>query len=317
VADLAVVHLVWGPLGPERLRRFLDSYRKHPAGAEHDLVVLFNGVNDPSAFQDELGDVEHRTLSLERPGLDLEAYLQAARRIEHERVCFLNSYSEIQADGWLARLDGALGQEGVAIAGATGSWGSHLSMVLYQLGLPSAYAHVYSDRRATALGLSAVLGERGLADPLPAGWRHRLHTLISLPPIARAFGSFPARHVRTNAFALERRRFLAVGGRATRDKLDAYALEAGRRSMTAAVEAAGLAAVVCGADGRVYERDDWPHSATLWQADQENLLITDNQTRIYAQADAARRRLLSRYAWGADAAPSPPRATREGTVSAS
>ncbi len=49
---IAVVHLVWGPLGPEPLRDFLRSYHAHDAGAPHELVVLFNGVphGDREAF---------------------------------------------------------------------------------------------------------------------------------------------------------------------------------------------------------------------------------------------------------------------------
>ncbi len=44
---IAVVHLVWGPLGAGPLQEFLASYKRHPAGAEHELVVLLNNVPDP------------------------------------------------------------------------------------------------------------------------------------------------------------------------------------------------------------------------------------------------------------------------------
>src|SRR5580692_1025456 len=100
---IAVVHLVWGPLGPQALRDFLASYGAHPAGAEHELVVLFNGVTSQQrpALEQALAGVDHRLLELAEPVQDLAAYLQAAQRLEHARCCFVNSHSAILADGWL------------------------------------------------------------------------------------------------------------------------------------------------------------------------------------------------------------------------
>jgi hypothetical protein len=59
-------------------------------------------------------------------------------------------------------------------------------------------------------------------------------------------------------------------------------------------------------DGACYNHPDWSASATFWQGDQQNLLVADNQTRSYANGGLDRRRLLAAFAWGPDAAPSPP-----------
>lgn len=69
----AVVHLVWAPLGPAPLRDFLRSYRAHPAGAEHELVILLNGTvgradvtaADRHRLLAELDGIEHRLLELD------------------------------------------------------------------------------------------------------------------------------------------------------------------------------------------------------------------------------------------------------------
>ena len=110
-----VLHLVWGPLGPLALRKFLASYHAHDAGAAHDLVVVFNGVGpqeggaaDRSSLLTELEGTEHRLVELERPVLDLVAYKQALGVLDHERACILNSHSRICADGWLGALDQSL-----------------------------------------------------------------------------------------------------------------------------------------------------------------------------------------------------------------
>ncbi|HWF75048.1 MAG TPA: hypothetical protein VG186_16990, partial [Solirubrobacteraceae bacterium] len=127
---IGLVYLAWAPLGPEEPRRFLASYREHDAGAEHELVVLLNGVaaasGDPAAARAEvlgaLHEVPHRVIEVDPPRIDLAAYGEAARRLEHSHLCFLNSYAEVLVDGWLGHLERALAQPGVAMAGATGSW---------------------------------------------------------------------------------------------------------------------------------------------------------------------------------------------------
>ena len=122
---IAVVHLVWGPLGPRPLREFIRSYRAHPAGAEHELVIVLNGVGPTGggggprrgvrrrregsreALLAELAGIEHRLIVLEHAMLDLAAYGHAARQLECPRLCFLNSYSVLAVEGWLSLLAGA------------------------------------------------------------------------------------------------------------------------------------------------------------------------------------------------------------------
>src|SRR5258708_20407386 len=138
---MAVVHLGWGPLGPAPLQRFLDSYRRHPPGVEHELVLLLNGTDADGrdALEQVSAGTPHRTVALERPGQDLDAYVQAATLLGHDRLCFLNSYSEVLADDWLAKLSTALDQRDIGIAGATGSWTSAFSTLLDALRLPNPY----------------------------------------------------------------------------------------------------------------------------------------------------------------------------------
>lgn len=57
-------------------------------------------------------------------GVDVTAYAFAAARLPHRLVVFLNSFSEIASDDWLAKLRSAYDEHGVGIAGATGSYES-------------------------------------------------------------------------------------------------------------------------------------------------------------------------------------------------
>jgi hypothetical protein len=123
-----------------------------------------------------------------------------------------------------------------------------------------------------------------------------LRRLIDFPP-------FPNHHVRTNAFIVERDLLRRLRIRAARDKLDAWKFECGWVSLTRQIEGSGLRSIVVGRDGRTFTPEEWPQSHTLWQGQQENLLIADNQTDSYRNGDVELREVLSAFAWGLDAEP--------------
>jgi hypothetical protein len=325
---IAVVHLVWGPLGTVPLREFLTSYRRHKPGVDHELVVLFNNVPDElrPRLEAELGGVEHRLLSTPEPVQDLAAYAYAAGRLEHERVCFLNSYSTIQAPNWLAKLDHALDQPRAGLVGATGSWASLHSAVLNAFMLPNPYRRVVPKRSIAREQMRAIELELEAARTPDAHAPHAaelprrtisgsvLSTLKSFRPMPEQllrFAPFPAHHVRTNAFMLDRCTFAALRMRPLKRKMDAYLLESGRASFTRQIQDMGLRTLVVARDGACYDHPQWSASGTFWQDDQQGLLVADNQTRSYANGDLDRRRLLSAFAWGPQAEPSPPAAAGE------
>jgi hypothetical protein len=327
VSDLAVVHLVRAANGEDPLERFLHSYREHPAGVEHDLVLLLKGFgpeHDSSRPLALAADVCSRTLAVSDAGYDIGAYSVAAHRLPHRTLCFVNSFSAILVDGWLELLASALEQPGVGIAGASGSWESHLSQMQFDLGLGGPYAAVHDDRRAVQAQMRARASGAGASEP--SGTSEPTRTLRGMLRTSRDvskrltyFGPFPSPHVRTNGFALRAEALRMVKLGRQRDKFDAYRVEAGRRSLTRQVEAMGLRPVLVGRDGHRYETRDWPASATFCQRDQENLMIADNQTRAYAEGDVERRTVMSRFAWGPAAEPSrrdaqslDPSASREG-----
>lgn len=314
---IAVVYLVWAPLGVEPLRQFIASYRSHLAGADHQLVLALNGlstVGDERSRREllaELAALDRRIVALEPPVLDLVAYLQVANELTHDRLCFLNSHSEILADDWLAKLDAGLDEPAAGIVGATGSWFSNRSWVLHSLGLPSAYRGLVPSRQIAREQFAQIQAEHPSAiansDHIE---RSRtlafVRNLPALPLQLLAFDSFPARHLRTNAFMLTRSQMQALRPGRLRSKMDTYRLESGLRSVTAQIQAGGLRALVVDNGGQSYEPERWDQSRTLWQARQEGLLVADNQTRLYAQGSADRRRLLSALAWGSRADPAPP-----------
>lgn len=117
------------------------------------------------------------------------------------------------------------------------------------------------------------------------------------PLMALRYRPFPNPHIRTNAFMLQRDLMLALDWRPAQYKRAALELESGKRGITGQVQARGLSAVVVGRDV-AYDREHWYESRTFRSGDQENLLIADNRTRQYADADPARRAQLAAMAWG-------------------
>jgi hypothetical protein len=97
------------------VERFLSSYRRHPAGRGHKLLIALKGTGTPPS-------VEAETLTVPNDCLDLGSYLWVARNVRAPRYLFLNTSSVILADRWLEQLDRHLGGE-VGIVGATGSHG--------------------------------------------------------------------------------------------------------------------------------------------------------------------------------------------------
>lgn len=310
--SLCLVHLVWAPAGAAPLDAFVDTYERHPAGVDHELVLVCNGFDgreDAHAAVARAAPHAAAIIVLDVPVVDIAAYAAAAQAVGHELLCCVNSYGRILADGWLAKLVGPVRDGDSALAGSSASYASLLSLAAFQAGLPSAYGRILRPLERPAEGLRELELQQAAASPgghRGAGMRRLAH-VRSLRRLMVGFSRFPAHHIRTNAFAVRRDLFLHAGSGRVRDKVDAWRFESGSRSLTRAATRAGRPPLVVGADGEVYPPEQWPHSATFWQDDQENLLVADNQTRLYDEGDVGRRELLARLAWGPEARPAPPR----------
>jgi len=299
--ELCVVHLVRAHNHIDTLRRFLRSYQEYPGGVDHDLLVAFKGFDRPedaAEHRELIAPHGHESLFVSDEGFDITAYQAAIRHWSgrYRYFCFLNSYSEILDRDWLKKLHDKVVQPGVGIAGATGSWNSHWSNAVVWLrskgseivklaGKPfrapaeaSAPSHLAQDRR------------RLVRDELERGW-NSIHFLARVDP-------FPNYHVRTNAFVISGELMASLASRPVRTKMDAYIFESGRKGLTRQTLLRQKRVIVVGRDGRGYEKEEWGESRTFWQANQENLLVADNQTRDYEHGTPERRSYLTSIAWG-------------------
>jgi hypothetical protein len=305
---LRVVHVVRRGDPLPALERFLDSYRSHEAGVEHQLVLLCKGFTrraELAPVLERLGGLAAEHLEVPDDGYDLTAYRRAAERFDGGTACFLNSHSTVLCPGWLERMRAGLTAD-VGMVGATGSWYSAQSNARLLLGLPGPYSELIGDRgwyraqmgRLEAQDAGAAAGDRRSARPLRA-----LSTVVTLLGHLALFGPFPSSHVRTNAFLIRNETMGRLRFPVIRTKLRAHQLESGRGSISAQLHAMGLETVVAGRDGVLYRSPQWPDSDTFWQAGQGNLLVADNQTERSLRADLELRTLLAKTAWGTRARP--------------
>ena len=284
MSSICVAHLIRRGNDAGCLERFLQSYRKHPAGIDHELIFLLKGF--PVGYLDSeieslIGNVRHECLWVPDLGYDVETYWLLVQQIVSDYYCFLNSFSEILAPDWLAKIHANVSKEGIGIAGATGSWES-----LYQDLLDAAEEIV--QRRGAAVFFHP---------------RHALNwlRLVAKSGFRRAqFDPFPNPHLRSNAFmvSLSIARQLRIGK--VRSKENAWKLESGLRGITSQIRAMGKQAIVVGREGVGYEWRRWADSKTFWQGRQEDLLVADNQTRRYQEATVQQRQELARLAWGGE-----------------
>jgi hypothetical protein len=124
-------------------------------------------------------------------------------------------------------------------------------------------------------------------------------SLESLSHIWSKFPRFPNVHLRSNSFCLRRDFFVnCTANLRIKEKLDAFLFESGPYSITAQILKAKQRVAIVGRDGRAYGPRWWPFSGTFRQGSQSNLLVADNVTRAYGEAELSEKIRLASITWG-------------------
>jgi len=260
----------------EPFRSFLESYLENPAGVDHELLILYKGFfreADIVSYEELLRGVSHSFLTITDIGFDLRSYFIAVEKCNSKYYCFLNSFSIILDKDWLLKLYQHISQPGVGLVGVTGSWGS--------------------------IGHSPILRKE-----IDSFWYRLARNLYKYPRkvlVRPYFFKFPNYHIRTNGFMIRRDTMLKIRRGALLTKMQTYILESGKCGITKQVELMDLKPMVVGRDGKGYEKCEWDISNTFWRGAQENLLISDNQTRKYDKEGSDKKQRWEFFAWGSGA----------------
>ena len=280
--DISVVFLMWIPYGFDYFCRFMESYLKFHAGVEHELVIFFNGAEKKENIAQyeqwmEINNINFSSRCILEKRQDLDVYFYAASLLSRKYICFLNTASVIFTDKWLLKLCSGINQPNAGIAAATGSMESHLNWTLL------------GENWQWKQNISPVSNLRN--------WAYWTKMLLFWSFYTKPF---PNPHLRTNAFIIERSLFLSLHRGKLDNKKDAYRLESGNQSISRQILQKGFDLLIVGKDGKAYRMEEW-NAANVYRASiQENLLIGDNQTRTFEEADGKRKKFLSKMAWGKD-----------------
>ena len=331
-SQVSVVYLARCADGPDSFVRFVNSYKSHTAGIEHDLVIIYKGFDSQKKVNEAkliFSDVSHDQLFFEDVGFDIGSYFNASKIIESEYYCFLNTHSEISANNWLNLMMKAATQCDIGITGAMGSYesikdsvnlyrwiilksmGTNLDVkkfisIYFKYILSRFHKSWYNSEnreiieneqntffKKTKLFLRKILFNLGF---------FTLGTKLiwqSAPKFNYdAFPSFPNPHIRSNGFIVKGLIFHKLISHNFMSKVDANIFESGPQSMTNTVKKLGLKAVVVGKNGQIYDEENWWDSGTFRQGDQSNLLIEDNHTRAFSNMTQPSKESHNWLTWG-------------------
>lgn len=304
---ICIVYLSYVPFGTDFLKSFLKSYKEHDAGIEHKLIILFNGYNEEKnliPFIEILNQSSVAYSTIEFPEkFDISAYFFAAQQQFSDYFLFLNTYSQFLHKNWLLILFNALNNPTVGVVGCTAGWGAfgRDSGVFFRV-IKNIYTKLLnnSDR-------SVIVDAFGKPTATDISFLKRVFIYCARK---LNFSSKENPHLRTNAFMIKRSLFLSLqyqypipqfffkwydSGLETKFKTICF--EHGIHSMSNQIWKKNLEILVVDKNGNTYKRSQWKESSTFWYGSQENLLISDNQTQFYQNADESEKAKRRYSAW--------------------
>lgn len=330
-AKIAVVYLARLKEGFQSFEAFAETYRLHPAGQAHDLVIICKGFSKPGEFAAVSAiftGIPHKIISMpDDIGLDIHAYREAARKVSSEYICCLNTFTLLRTDNWLQKLWTNISKPGVGMVGATGSfeslytsykviqfvaWASpqpttrfdrhsavHFAWLLNGWAPHTIRASKSVKHRVRRLAGDILRNRSSLSqlqDQMPRLWADQLSHNGGLREF-RDVPHFPNPHIRSNAFMVRKADLLSVSMDGP-GKFACCNFESGREGLSLSLLNRGLQLLVVGADGVGYPMEQWPTCGAFRSGTQSNLLAADNQTRTFNDLSPGDRLTHEIFTWG-------------------
>jgi len=334
---VAVVYLARAAHGIDAFVPFASSYKKFNAGYDHELILLGKGMSKKwqhSATSALFNPFPHRIIKISEKGFDIHAYLRVAKMLDHDYICFFNTYSELTSNKWLEKMMHWGIKPEVGIVGTSASYQSlhDLGKLVHKLNWLISFKNVKLDRETTnqfSFILNAKVSEESL------NWRKKtIHSIylrfiqmvknILKPrvkystaldhefdlwwekqtapgdPLAyyTAFPSFPNPHIRSNGFLISRKLLLSFDYNLENTKIACSHFESGPQSISKKIQQKNLKLILTGADGAAYGVENWAKSSTFRSGNQENLLVYDNHSREFFNFDKTTKEQYQRMTWG-------------------
>ena len=252
-----------------RFARFVNSYKRHPAGHEHELFIIKKGYQEHENIWNDwtrqLDGIPFQTREYPDKYFTSGYIRNLMEEFPDRYILVCVATSEILVDNWLD-----LFMKHASPNRILGSMGSHWDPIETTDVPPLTLRNIIRSSHATRRKWWSLLWGHGL--------RHPFKNTDNFYP-----GNVP--HLRTTTFMLPprilERIFYWPRCENNLSKNDDILMEFGKFSLTAQALLAGLEPLVVGADGRSYTIKEWPESKTFFVSDQENLIVGDHFSRQY------------------------------------
>lgn len=306
--------------------KFSESYNKYNAGFNHDLVIIFKGeaqrMGTKSATKQLFNKRNIISLDVDdNIGFDIHSYLIAAQNLNHDYLCFFNTHSEILGDDWLLKLyEPHIKNNKCGVTGATASYESLytsyrlMSQVIQMCSinklnyneLIAAYMHeelTLHTPKWISNNLNANMSNENFQvtmsdlESMQQHWFNVTRPGGSLHGF-NLFRPFPNPHLRTNGFLIRRALLNSLDFKVATNKIDCCSFESGQLGLPRLLAEHGLCQILVGKNGMSYEVDNWSKNEGFRIGNQNNVLISDNQVKVFTNASKARKLYLSMLSWG-------------------
>lgn len=322
---IGVVYLCRAKEDKNLFINFVNSYKSYPANCPHDLIILFKGYHDTSSIplreaQSIFEGLDYIGLELPDEGFDIGSYLAAAQQLNHDYLLFFNTSTRINGNNWLELFYQAIKDPSVGLVGATASYESIVSSIDlinrfsdfyfsnkfrnnpqildYYRWVVDTINHDDQSRKRTRRRIKHRIKDsvKRILN-INSKWITVFSFLFS--ETKELYSKFPNPHIRSNGFLVSRNLLLNLYADCEiKTKDDACLFESSDFSLTRKIWELGLKTLLVGKNGVSYDIHDWPKSNTFRLGSQENLLISDNQTRAFDNYCKKERVAMSWISWG-------------------
>lgn len=126
MSNIGVIYMCRGldPNWRARATRFIASYRRHPAGIDHQLYVIYKELavlEDLEWAQEQFALLEPVAIYDPTSIIGNGSFLEACKLVKETAICILASSAEIMHEDWLVNMYDVLSSTHVGLVGCTGS----------------------------------------------------------------------------------------------------------------------------------------------------------------------------------------------------
>jgi hypothetical protein len=264
-----VVYLAYEPYKIDNFKKFINNYKYLYSGQKHQLVICFKKFSSKKSileWKKLLKGIKYTAIidNCKIDDFDFGSYIRVAGKYKNKIILFLNSHSYPIKNNWLKLI--AKHYTKKSLVGCTASYAS-LSSSFF------SYPKYYRMNFLKCL----IYG---------------FFNLFRFP-------IFPNPHIRSNAFLIKGSDFLSLKLPIFfQHKLQTNMSESGWFGMTRQLKKKKFRIILANSKGEGYLEPAWIKSETFSYKDQDNLIISDNRTRIYKNSSLKNKKKEQKFHWG-------------------